>query len=194
MSIDQVLKAHPLSCTDVFAQPENLIDAVIEAKILTGESFDGESEDAVRDRVYDEIHSAQCTMTREVAVDGDRVTVYRAMGFDPGVIDALEAGAPLGSCWSWSEAGAFPYNASRRKETYVFAATVDVQDIDWLTSIALESSGEAELRLAPDAELTLLSIKRTGERGVRSGEFIRQDLIGTVFPAEDCAWRNAPSP
>lgn len=161
---------------------DDLIDIIIDAKIISGEEID-EHDDEVRERVLDEIISAQRDMAPHVR--GGKVAVHRAIVVTPEWIDALQPGAELGVSWSYELAGAFPYNASTAggKVVLVISGVTSEDEVNWAASIAMHASGEAELRLRPDApvEVTQLAIKQ--ERYGRQATPVRPDLIGEIFRA-----------
>ena len=139
----------------------DLVDEVMSDKILHGEDLDENDEEA-RDQVLSEIVQAQSDF-RAVVHDG-KITVHRAIVVPVDWIEALQPGAELGESWSYDIRGAFPYNGARdpNKVVVVFSGVVDAHDVDWGASIAMHSSGEAEIRLRPytNIELTSMSIKK----------------------------------
>lgn len=157
------------------AAAEDILEDVLEAKILSGEDIDPTSE-RVRRRVIGEILCAQDTIRSEASISDDgRILVHRALVLDEEAIASLSPEHGLGESWAFSERGAHPYDAVRRGRTVVISGLVHPDDLLGHFVLAMWSSGEGEARLRRNAEIEIVSMTARGIGG------IRDDLKGTVF-------------
>lgn len=160
------------------AEPEDILDDIIFAKEMTGETLDDANEERMRARICREIQNAQKALRPMIGENG-LLRVWRAMKLEDGDLHNLAAGDGLGECWSWTDAGAHTYYGGRGR-TFVFEASVPESDVDWLATLAMHSSGEGEIRLRTDAEFTLTRLReRLGPS--KYGPDLRQDLAGEIF-------------
>lgn len=170
--------AYPVDALD--AEPDDILDDVIEWKELTGETPPGP--EAVRR----EIVAAQRELRHHVRPDG-RVAIFRAIVEPtPGWIDGLEPGGKLGTDWSFDPLGAFAYNGRGGNRTVIFAASVAAEDVNWLACIAMLSSGEAEIRLRRGTEIVIDEVRVGADRGTANwnrAQVARPDLAGQIFVA-----------
>jgi len=162
------------------ADPDDILDDVIEAKILAGEDVDP-SDARTRKRVADEIVRAQRSIRLEIRHAGDgRILVHRALVLDDDAIASLSPGQGLGESWAFSEAGAHPYDAVRRSRTaVVVSGLIHPDDIMGPFVLAMWSSGEGEARLRRQAEIEIVGMRAKGLGAVR------EDLNGTSFGVTD---------
>jgi hypothetical protein len=65
----------------------------------------------------------------------------------------------------------------------VFSGVVDVDEVDWITTIAVHSGDEAEIRLYPDAAITITQIVTKKNRYDRDAIPVRPDLTGKEIRA-----------
>jgi len=161
------------------ADPQDILDDVIDAKILSGEDVDPASE-RIRRRVIEEIVRAQQDIRSEFTTSEDgRVLVHRAVVLDDDGVADLSPGQGLGESWAFSRTGAHPYDAVRKGRTVVVSGLVRPDDIYGPFVLAMWSSGEGEARLRRQAEIEIVGIEAKG-----LGE-VREDLKGTVFGVAD---------
>lgn len=153
--------------------PQDLLDDVLDAKELSGESLDPSSP-RVRQSVLKEIAAAQAAI-RRVASPGPagRIAVHRAMVLGGEALAALAPGCGLGESWAFDRRGAHPYDATRRGQVVVLSGTVDPDDVAWEFVLAMWSSGEGEARLKASAEIEIVAVSTA------RGEPLRPDLVGS---------------
>lgn len=108
------------------------------------------------------------------------IEVWRGMDVPDGWVDGLRPGAPLGSCWAWSEDGAmrgsgFDARASLDDGSVILRGRVSPENVDWSTTIAVNafSEGENEIVLLPWAVVALDSVVRLRTRTEMLGEGMR---------------------
>jgi hypothetical protein len=161
------------------SDPDDLLDEVVEAKILSGEDIDASSE-RVRKRVLDEIALAQRNIRAETTVAADgRILLHRALVLDDAAIASLSPGQGLGESWAFSELGAHPYDSVRRGRTVIVSGLVHPDDVFGPFVLAMWSSGEGEARLRRQAEIEIIRLVAKGTVE------LREDLKGTVFGVTD---------
>lgn len=172
----------------------DIVDEIRFAKELSGETFDGRSEETVRKAIEGEIRAAQAHFRNlRITADGS-YPVYRAMRLSDGQVASLAPGDALGTCWSDTLAGAHAYYGASRDglRDYVVAALVAEGDVDWAMSIAVHSSGEGELRLLAGATVRLIWL-RPGKPSAL-GEPLREDLEGAEFGTGQPLPGTSPAP
>jgi hypothetical protein len=159
---------------------ENIIDQVMDAKIETGEELPEDEREAL-DLVVDNIHQAQRTL--RPYVQSGKIAVHRALVVTPEWLEDLQPGTEIGVYWSYAFDGAFAYNGKNDRLMVVFSGVVDVDEVDWITTIAVHSGDEAEIRLYPDATVTISQIATKANRYDRNAVPVRPDLTGKEMRA-----------
>ena len=160
------------------ADPESILDEVLFAKEMTGESVDPDDL-AARRSTLAEIRAAQAGIAREAQAGPDgRLLVHRAVALRPDALAALAPGDALGGCWAFDPGGAHAYDGRAGVPRYVLSAWVSPGDVAWAETIAMWSGGEGEARLDRRAQVELAGIREQA-----GGLPVREDLAGETFSA-----------
>lgn len=164
------------------AYPDDIVDIIAYARQLAGEDID-ETSAATRLMVSKDIARFQKQFSSEVAITYDGgIAVYRAVVIPEADLAVLEERG-LGESWSFSRAGAHPYDRPRTGMEVIIAGEVVEDDINWPMVVGMWSSGEGEARLKNDAVVRILSIS------TKQGSPLREDLVGTLLGAGPSAGR-----
>lgn len=165
----------------LYADPDGILDLIIEAKHQTGEAVTGSAR--ARKRIRAEIAAAQDEL-RPLVRDA-RLTVFRALTIDAVALDALDPGDPIGTAWSYDLAGAHPFDGKAAHPLILtLTGIVSAHDVAWDHTIAVHSGGEAEIRLKRGAPVTLTGVTHRTARGSKgSTTLVRPDLVGQILTA-----------
>lgn len=163
---------------EVLSMPaKELTPYVVDAKIATGENFSTDDEDEFVQVVAND----QAELQKLIAYD-HTIDLYRAITVDQSFIDNLKPGTNLGIYWSHHPGGAFAYDGHNDKVVLVFSANVDANDVDWVTTLAVQDAAEAEIRLFPGTHLSVFETHIQPGRYDRDKRVpVRQDLWGESF-------------
>lgn len=100
--------------------------------------------------IHDRIEDGAITLWRSVRIDGDPVEALSEDG--------------LGIYWAYERDQAHAHDNASKATAYLIEGKVDVDGIDWIETLAAATQpdwcGESEVRLLPDAEVTLVSVHR----------------------------------
>lgn len=123
---------------------------------------------------------------------GGAITLWRSVRIEGDPVEALSDGG-LGIYWAYERDQAHAHDNASEATAYLLEGRVEPSAIDWIETLAAATQpdwcGESEVRLLPDAEVTLVSVhRREGwlRRGSREeeGEAVDVgDLAGAVFRA-----------
>ena len=126
------------------------------------------------------------------------IRLWRSVRIEGDVVPALSEGG-IGVYWAYERDRAHPHDNTSAAAAYLLEATVPVEGIDWIETLAAAThpdwSGESEVRLLPDAEVVLLSVyRREGWLRRNSDDELGDpvdigELAGTTFRAG----RDAPA-
>lgn len=169
------------SVRELQCNPMDIFDQVIEMREHTGEIIDINDEDVARQALH-ELEVAQKEL-REYVLNG-YIKVYRAMTVSPEWLQKLQPGETIGECWSFDIRGAFSYGGGEGLNV-IFSGVVHANEVDWITSLAVHCSGEAEIRVVVDADVKVEKIATKPQRngGTSNLAPAREDLWGEIFRA-----------
>ena len=162
---------------EVLSMPASEITPhVIDAKIATGESFSADDEGEFEQVVTND----QAELQKLIAYD-NTIDLYRAISVDQAFIDNLKPGTNLGIYWSHHPNGAFAYDGVHDL-VLVISANVDAEDVDWITTLAVQDAAEAEIRLFPGTNLNVFELHvQQGRYSREKRQPVRRDLWGESF-------------
>lgn len=163
---------------EVLSMPADQVTPyVVDAKIATGENFSTDDEDELVQVVAND----QKYLKKLVAYD-NTIDLYRAITVDQSFIDNLQPGASLGVYWSHHPAGAFAYDGANDKVVLVISANVNAEDVDWVTTLAVQDAAESEIRLFPGTQLKVFELHvQEGRYDRDKRKPVRKDLWGQEF-------------